>query len=79
MVELSRIMRKVGIRLYTLLCTVQETLARTRLLDDELLNWLQSLPPHLQSAGLPITGSCLKPKRSPHYIKKQYVVLMIRT
>ena len=79
MVELSRIMRKVGVRLYTVPCTVQETLARTRLLDDELINWLQSLPPHLQSAELPITRSCLRPKRSSHYIKKQYVVLMIRT
>jgi hypothetical protein len=79
MVEISKIMRKVGLKLYTAPCTIQERLCRAKTLDGDLESWLRSLPAHLHIAdrSFPAEPS-LKPRHSPSYALKQSVVLKLR-
>jgi hypothetical protein len=79
MVSLSRLMRRVSLRLYTVPCTEREAISRTRELDAELGCWLQALPPHFRPAERSTKDFSLKPRRPASYIKKQLAVLMIRT
>jgi len=77
MVELSRIMRNVGLRLYTNTCSVKERIARVQALGDDLKFWRQGLPIQFQPIRLP-TERSLKSRHSATYIDKQIVVLHLR-
>lgn len=77
MVELSRIMRNVGLRLYTDTCSVKERIARVQALDGDLKFWRQGLPAQFQPIRLP-TERSLKSRHSAAYIDKQIVVLHLR-
>jgi hypothetical protein len=80
MVDLSRIMRRVSLLLYTIPCSTQEKVFRVRELDTVLSLWVQGLPPNLRLVESPERGSSLKPRlrQTANYMKKQSVVLMIR-
>lgn len=78
MVELSRIMRNVGLRLYTDTHAVQERLSRVQILDNDLKLWRQSLPIHFQPADQSLTERTLKSRNSATYVKKQSIVLHLR-
>lgn len=78
MVELSRIMRNVGLRLYTDAYTVEERLRRVQDLDIDLEKWEQNLPVHFQAVDQMPTVRSLKSKNSANYAKKQAVVLHLR-
>jgi hypothetical protein len=77
MVELSRIMRNVGLRLYTNTCVMGERIGRVQALDTDLKLWRQGLPAHFQPVRLP-TERSLKSRHSATYVKKQTVVLHLR-
>lgn len=77
MVELSRIMRKVGLRLYADKCVIDERIARVQALETDLKFWKQGLPAHFQPVRLP-TERSLKSGHSATYVKKQTVVLHLR-
>ena len=78
MVDLSRIMRKVALDLYTQPCDMQEKLHRAQALDAELEHWLAGLPSHLRSEHQNDSTLSLKPRGLASYIKKQAVVLRLR-
>ena len=79
MVELSRIMRKVGLRLYTGVCPVEERLSRVAALDDDLKCWQEDLPTHLQLVNRKPAEPSLKPRNFANSVSKQSVVLHLRT
>jgi len=78
MVDLSRLMRKVSLLLYTLPCTIQERLSRALQLDSELDEWLLELPMHLQPSHEVAERTSLKARQPANYITKQSIVLMLR-
>ncbi|KAK5302100.1 hypothetical protein LTR80_002966 [Exophiala xenobiotica] len=78
MVDLSRIMRKVALDLYTVPCEMEQKLHRANALDADLEYWLEQVPLHLRSEHQSRSNHPLKSNRSPSYIKKQSVVLRLR-
>ena len=78
MVEVSKIMRRVGLKLYTAPCSIEERVYRAKALDTDLECWLGSLPMHLQIADQSFPEPSLKPRHSPSYALKQSVVLKLR-
>lgn len=78
MVDLSRIMRRVSLLLYTIPCSTREKVLRARELDAGLSLWAQALPSNLQLVESSERESSLRPRQTASYTKKQSVVLMIR-
>ena len=78
MVELSRIMRKVGLRLYTAPCPVEERLSRVEVLETDLECWQKGLPVYLQLVDRNPAEHSLKPRHSATYVNQQSVVLHLR-
>lgn len=79
MVELSQMMRKAGLRLYTAPCPVEERLHRVEALETDLKRWQRSLPVDLQLFDRNPAEHSLKPRHSATYVDKQSVVLYLRT
>ncbi|KAL4808583.1 fungal-specific transcription factor domain-containing protein [Aspergillus unguis] len=73
----ARIMRKVGLLLYTRPCSVNEKLQRASELDADLSRWLEKLPFQLNRRMSQKTSS-LKPQQQAGYVDKQFIVSMIR-
>lgn len=78
MVEISRLMRKVGLWLYTQPSSIEEKIARVRELEADLDNWFKALPPHYNLEDQRHPQNSLKSKRCAGYINKQSVVLLLR-
>ncbi|KAJ5782578.1 hypothetical protein N7457_004352 [Penicillium paradoxum] len=78
MVKLSRLMRKVGLRLYSLPCPPREELSRATELDAQLDYWFQQVPCHLKPQKATTQEPPLKRTGTASFFKKQSVVLMTR-
>lgn len=78
MVELSRIMREVGLRLYTAPCPVEERLSRVETLETNLKRWQEGLPAYLRLVDREPPEHPLKPRHSATYVNKQSVVVHLR-
>jgi hypothetical protein len=78
MVEVSKIMRRVSLKLYTAPCKIEERVVRAKALDNDLECWLRSLPIHLQIADQSFPEPTLKARHSANYAIKQSVVLKLR-
>ena len=78
MVDLSKIMRKVALELYSQPCDLSQKLQRARVLDAELQHWLSNVPTHLRTDQDNDSRSPLKPRRRAGYAKKQSIVVRLR-
>ena len=78
MVDLSRLMRKTALDLYTQPCNLSQKLQRAKALDDALQEWVSQLPRHLWQTDRSDETATLKPQRTASYVKKQSVVLRLR-
>ena len=78
MVDLSCIMRKVALDLYTQPRELDQRLQDAKALDMESDLWLAHVPSHLRSELQSNSDLCLKSNRFTGYIKKQSVVLRLR-
>jgi hypothetical protein len=78
MVELSRLMRKVALELYTRPCEIDQKLYQAKLLEDQLENWLGQVPSYLRDGHQSGQDLSLKPRRHPGFVKKQSSVLRLR-
>lgn len=78
MVELSRIMRKVALALYTVPCEMGEKFRRAQTLDATLCSWLEQIPSYLRIDQDVFPSQSLKPHAFTNCTKKQSVVLQLR-
>lgn len=78
MVELSRVMRKVSLELYSAPCEMEQKVFQVKALDAELERWHTQIPVHLQPQDHKHSEQLLKPRRVPSYVNKQRVVLQLR-
>jgi hypothetical protein len=78
MVELSRLMRKTALDLYTRQCDMEQKLVRAKSLDIDLQQWLETVPSHLHYEHQNSSEQSLKARRLPSYVKKQSTVLRLR-
>ncbi|KIW13897.1 hypothetical protein PV08_06678 [Exophiala spinifera] len=78
MVDLSRIMRKVALALYTVPCEMEEKLQRAETLDASLCSWHEQIPAYLRVDHSLFPPQSLKPSGLASCSKKQSIVLQLR-